>query len=463
MPFPTQCFLALGLLLAASDLPAAAAPPPNLVLILADDLGWSDLGCYGHAGHETPRIDQLAREGVRFTDAYAAPVCVPARAGILSGQSPARLHITAVFDRDGGTKPLLPPAWRNTLPLEIRTLPERLKELGYATGHVGKWHLGPPAEYWPEHHGFDVNVGGWREGDTKSFFPPYNNPRLPDGPPGEYLTDRLTDEAVHFIEDHREKPFFLYLAHLAPHTPLQAPKDEIARATGRPGVKHPVYAAMIHRLDTGVGRVLDTLDRLHLDQNTLVVFLSDNGGVTAHPSQPIPITTNAPLRSAKATLYEGGIRVPFIVRWPGVVVPGRTDSTPVIIEDILPTFVSAAGGRAGEPEIDGLDLGPLLRDGPQPERPYLAWHYPHYYNPPIATRPVSALRAGNLKLIENLEDGRLELYDLAADIGETNDLSSERPADAARLRDQLHAWRTRVGAQMPVPNPAYVQPKTVAP
>ncbi len=379
---------------------------------------------------------------------------MPTRASILTGQAPARLHITAVFDRDGGKRMLLPPNWTNLLPLPATTLPERLKELGYTTGHVGKWHLGPPEEYWPEHHGFDVNRGGWREGDTKSFFSPYNNPRLPDGPPGEYLTDRLTTEAVAFLEANAARPFFLYLAHLAPHAPIQAPEEEILRATGRPGVINPAYAGMIRRLDTGIGRVLETLDRLKLADRTLVLFTSDNGGVH-HTAGGAAVTTNAPWRGEKATLYEGGIRVPLIVRWPGRAKPGTVTDVPATSADFLPTLAAAAGARGHGPEIDGLDLTPLLTGGPPPPRDFLAWHYPHYFRDPIGTKPCGAIRSGHLKLLEDFETGSVELYDLRADPGESRNLSGQRQEDAARLLARLRDWRRRVGAQMPRPNPAF--------
>jgi arylsulfatase A-like enzyme len=439
----------IAILLAAT---LAAEPPPNIVYILADDLGWSDFACFGSTVARTPHIDALAAQGLRCTDAYAAPVCLPTRASIMTGKAPARLHMTSVFDRDGGKERLLPPAWTNTLPLDERTLPERLRELGYATACLGKWHLGPPETHWPEHHGFDLNLGGYAAGDAKSFFSPYLNPRLPDGPPGEYLTDRLTAEAERFITANATRPFFIYLSHYAPHTPLQAPEADVAACAARlNGQGNATYAAMIERLDAGVGRIVEALERSGVAGRTIVVVTSDNGGVLVNRKDGKPITSNAPLRGEKAQLYEGGIRVPFLVRWPGVIAPGTVSAVPMITEDHLPTLVAAAGGKADD--VDGADLTPLWRGGTIADRD-LAWHYPHYYYAPIGRGPASALRHGSLKLIA-YHEGRSELYDLAADLGEAHDLALSQPALVAELRGRLDAWRTRVGAQMPTPNPAW--------
>jgi arylsulfatase A-like enzyme len=427
---------------------------PNIVLILADDLGWMDLSCQGSGYYHTPAIDQLAREGMRFSDAYAAaPVCLPTRASLMTGQCPARLHMTAVFDRDRGKRQLLPPKWTNTLALEQRTLAERLKEVGYTTAHIGKWHLGPPEQFWPEHQGFDVNKAGYAAGEPKSYFSPYHNPRLEDGPDGEYLTDRLTREAQRFIIDNREKPFFLYMAHYSPHAPLAALQSDIEPFKDKSpwnGQGNPTYAAMVAALDRSVGQLRQTLEQQGLWENTLVLFLSDNGGVNRLYSGE-QVTSNSPLRDAKATLYEGGIRVPMIVRWPGRIKAGSLCAVPVTTDDILPTLLAAAGG--GAQDVDGVNLLPLLRGRGGVKREALCWHYPHYYYNDV--NPRGAIRMGEWKLLESYEDGALELYNLAQDIGEQHNLAPQMAQKAQQLRARLHWWLEQVGAQMPLPNPAF--------
>jgi len=431
-----------------------AARPLNIVLILADDLGWADLGCYGGDLVETSHLDRLARESVRFTDAYAAaPVCSPTRASILTGKSPARLHMTTWLEASGNPprdRKLTPPVTTGNLPLAEVTLAERLRERGYLTALVGKWHLGN-AEHYPETQGFDINIGGTLWGAPPTYFHPYRGewrpggeyryvPHLEGGKPGEYLTDRLTDEALRIIDSARGRPYFLYLAHHAVHTPIEAraPAIERYRSRLKAGMHHQnvVYAAMVASLDESVGRILE-----RVDSNTVVVFTSDNGGyVSRFREQPVPVTSNYPLRSGKGALYEGGIRVPLMVRWPGVTSPGICEE-PVVSTDLFATLLGLDGSQ------DGLSLAPLLRN-PRSRlaREELYFHYPHYYP---TTTPVSAVRARQWKLLEFLEDGHVELYDLARDIGERNDLAGQMPDRAAELRRKLHAWRAAVAAQMP--------------
>lgn len=447
---------------------ALAAPArPNVVLIVADDLGWSDLRCYGADFHETPRIDSLAREGIRFTSAYAAaPVCTPTRASIFTGKYPARLHMTIWYEQSRSPpqdRKLLPPVTVSNLPHEEFTLAEALREAGYHTIHVGKWHLGEATHY-PETQGFDVNIGGTHWGAPPTYFYPYRArfssggefryvPRLEYGEEGEYLTDRLTTEALRALERAGKRPFFLHLAHHAVHTPIEAKPASIARWASKVDEslrhKNPAYAAMVESLDENVGRLLDRLEELGLRENTVVVFTSDNGGyISEH--RGLQVTTNHPLRSGKGSLYEGGIRVPLIVRWPGVVPPGSVCDEPVISNDLFFMLLEIAGAEvrsAPRAPADGLSLFPLLKDpSAKLARERLFWHYPHYYP---TTTPVSAIRSGDWKLLQYYEDGRVELYNLARDPGETEDLSRSRPDVAEKLRAELQSWLRSVDAQMP--------------
>jgi arylsulfatase A-like enzyme len=429
---------------------AAGGTKPNFVFILVDDMGQRDLSCYGSTIYETPNTDRLASQGVRFTDGYAAcPVCSPTRASILTGKYPARLHLTDWIA--GHKRPfakLAVPDWTQYLPLEEVTIAEALKPAGYVSASIGKWHLGGP-QYRPGTQGFDLNFGGDHRGQPPSYFWPYNIPLIKDGRPGEYMTDRLTDEALRFIESNKDKPFFLYLTHYAVHTPLQAKKDltEKYLAKGRPakGPNGATYAAMIASVDESVGRVMAKLDELGIADRTVVFFMSDNGGLAS-------VTSNAPLRAGKGTMYEGGIREPWIVRWPGVVKPGTTCSVPVSSIDFYPTILEMAGMRPDRKQVlDGLSIMPLLKQSGTLEREALYWHYPHYH----LTTPGGAIRCGDLKLIEYYEDGKLELYDLKNDLSEKTDLAAKMPDKAAELRKKLDDWRKAVGAQMPTPNPSY--------
>lgn len=453
--------------------------PPNLVFFLVDDLGWRDLGSFGSTFHLTPNIDALAASGMRFTQAYAAsPVCSPTRASLLTGKHPARLDIT---DWIGGSQrgDLLPAEYQHHLPQEERTLAEVLKEAGYATGYFGKWHLGD-APNLPESQGFDVNVGGTGAGQPASYFYPYRAPEgrdpywdvpgLEDGAEGEYLTDRLTEEAMAFIRAHAEGPFLLYLSHFAVHTPIQSKPDlearyvarrdslpapagpvserEHDRATTRLIQDDPAYAGMVQSVDESVGRILEGLRELGLEEDTIVLFMSDNGGLSTVAGNQMGPTTNEPLRAGKGWLYEGGIREPMIIRWPGMVAGGSVSEEPVQSTDFFPTMLEMAG-LPPMPELhrDGMSLVPLLKEEGGVERETLFWHFPHYHG--SGNRPSGAVRMGQWKLIEWFEDGAVELYDLQDDPGEEHDLSESEPAKTRELLERLKQWREEVGANMP--------------
>ena len=440
---------------------------PNFVFILVDDMGWTDLGVYGSDLHETPRIDAFAAGSMRFTNAYAAsPVCSPTRASILTGKHPARLHMTVW--REAAKNPplnrkLVPPVTADSLPHEEVTVAEVLRGAGYLTAHVGKWHLGT-AEFYPQTQGFDYNVGGTLWGAPQTFFYPYSGsrpfaglryvPHLAGGQPGEYLTDRLTAEALRILRRERGRPFFMHLAFHTVHTPIEGKPEfvEHYRSKLRPDARHrnPHLAAMVRSLDENVGRVLDVLDELGVADDTVVVFTSDNGGYV-NRYDGLQVTDNSPLRSGKGSLYEGGVRVPTIIRWPGVTPPGSVNHTPVSSVDYYRTILSIAGlpgDRTHNRYVDGIDLAPLLRDPAfEPDREALFFHYPHYY---ATTSPVSAVRVGDWKLIRYYEDSGMELYDLANDPGESRNLAPDRPDLAAALLARLKAWWARVNAQHPM-------------
>jgi arylsulfatase A len=461
-----RLFLALVLAgLFAADAVADDAPKdrPNVVFILADDLGWADLGCYGSKYHQSPNLDRLAGQGMRFTNAYAAcPVCSPTRAAIMTGKYPARLNLTDWLPGRGDRpdQMLLRPAINNALPSGDETIAETLKRAGYVTGHVGKWHLGGKGAG-PRERGFDVNVAGDHTGSPRSYFAPYKGadgqfmPGLEKAPEGEYLTDRLTAEAEKFIETNRDRPFFLYLAHYAVHVPMKAKPDLTAKyKPGPPGQQgNPIYAAMIESLDESVGRVLKKLDELKLAGRTLVIFTSDNGGLCVTGGPNTPATINKPLREGKGYLYEGGIREPLLVRWSGVVEPGSTSAVPVSSIDFFPTLLATCSAKS-EARPDGVNLLPVLKGG-ELKRDALFWHYPHYWSN-HGDRPGGAIRAGDYKLIEFFEDGRRELYDLKKDVGESRNLIEDKAEVAKELGERLAAWRKEVGARMMKPNPDYV-------
>jgi len=447
---------------------------PNIIFILADDLGWADLGCYGADLHETPHLDRFASEGVRFTAACAMPVCSPTRATLMTGKHAARLHMTIWSEGaiDGGPKnrKLFDGASLPDLSHSETTIAKHLHDAGYLTALVGKWHLGD-ANHYPETHGFDVNIGGTHWGAPQTFFWPYRGagrfgtqfryvPHLEFGKPGEYLTDRLTDEALRVMDNAGSRPFFLYLAHHAVHTPIEAKPDDVKHfeAKLRDGLnhQHAIYAAMLKNLDDNVGRVLAHLKQRGLDRNTVVIFASDNGGYVGLDKvgdRRIPVTNNTPLRSGKGSLYEGGIRVPLMVRWPGITPAGATCTEPVILTDLFQTLLGAAGLPPATNATDGVDLAPLLKNPTAKlDREALFFHYPHYY---ATTTPVSAIRTRDWKLLEYFEDNHVELYDLRNDPGEQRDLAQQMPDKAAALRQRLQAWRESVGATLPKPNPNF--------
>jgi arylsulfatase A-like enzyme len=443
--------------LAASALPVWAAAPAgktNFVFILADDFGWRDLACYGNRYFETPNIDRLASEGARFTNAYAAcPVCSPTRASILTGKYPVRTGVTDwIPGRQSDPKgPITTPKTATELKLAETTIAEKLKPSGYRSASIGKWHLGG-AGFSPTDQGFDLNIGGNESGSPpkspKPYFGPFDLPNLHAGL-GEFLTEKLTDAAVGFIEQNRTNPFLLYLPHYTVHIPLGAPEADIARhAAKADGRYNPTYAAMVETLDASVGRVLKAIAKSGVADRTVVMFFSDNGGLRFEGKRTDAVTDNSPLRAGKGHLYEGGIREPLIVRYPGVVKPGRVIDTPVCSIDFFPTMCDIAGVAPGD--VDGVSLMPLLRSGALKARS-LFWHYPHYSNQ--GGEPASAIRDGDWKLIEFLKDGRRELFNVRADEGEKLNLVEARPEIAKRLADQLAQWRQKSGAIMPVKNP----------
>jgi arylsulfatase A-like enzyme len=476
-----EIVLVIAVLAACS--PAVGSAPPNVVVVVVDDLGASDVGCSGSIYYETPAIDRLAREGIRFTNAYAAcAVCSPTRAALMTGRHPTRTGVTDWIRPLAGrawteaeiraAPPLVDDAKRTLLtPRNPRwlersevTMAEVLRAGGYTSGFIGKWHLGPEG-WFPESQGFDVNAGGCDFGHPPSWFDPYpaehqraTFPNLPPRTEGEYLTDREADEAVEFIRAHRASPFLLVLCPYAVHSPIRAKPETVARYERKTppegdGQKHPAYAAMVHSMDEAVGRVLAVLDELNLAERTIVVFTSDNGGATHFPA-----TDNRPLRSGKGRPYEGGIRVPLIVRWPGRVAPGTTSDVPVTSVDLLPTLCAATGVTPpARASFDGVDLGPVLAGDGTLERDTLCWHYPHYWWGGRVT-PYSIIRHGPWKLIRWYETGRRELYDLDADPGEATDVAPDQPALVAELDAALDAWLDANGGVRPKRRPKASQP-----
>ncbi len=470
-PWILSVALAVCFIPSALEAKPTTVSKPNVILFLADDLGYMDSSVYGSEYYETPNLERLADHSVVFTNAYApSPQCSPSRAGILAGKYPARLRLTRVFtNREAlGRAPRLvegPPSqpWmtvesRRALPLAERTLAEALKEQGYATGFVGKWHLGREPEYWPEHQGFDVNVGGFGGATPGSYFDPYKNPRLGSRKPGEYVTDRLTSEALAFVEENRSRPFFLLLSHFAVHAPW-GHKEAITRRfrdksdpRGQQG--NPVMASMIFSLDQGLGRLLDKLEELDLAERTIFVFTSDNGGNVRSQVEDRPATSNAPLRDGKGTIYEGGLRVPLIVRVPGIHSRRRSAETVMAI-DLYPTILELTGGTLGTGQIvDGVSLVPALHGG-QLERDAIFWHFPHA-TPKKGNTPSSAVRRGRWKLIRYYgPPDRYELYDLEKDEGELVDLAARQPELVAELDFLLRRHLEKADALVPLPNPAY--------
>ena len=440
----------------------AADPPrrPNIVLILADDLGWTDLGCQGSKFYETPNIDRLASLGVRFTDGYTCgPNCQPTRAALMSGQYGPRngnytVGSTSRFDTT--SRPLVPVENAVGLAPEKVTVAEALKAAGYATGMFGKWHLGNSPAMHPANQGFDEAIVS--AGQHFNFA---TNPKV-EVPEGAYLADFLTDKAVDFLERHKDGPFFLYLPHFGVHSPHHAKPELIGRFEDKAGVgghRNPTYAAMIASVDESVGRVLAKLDELKLIENTLVIFSSDNGGVGGYAAAGIPraggITDNSPLRGGKGMLYEGGVRVPFLFAWQGTIPAGRTCGEPILSVDLFPTLLELAGaGPPADHPLDGVSIVGLLRAGGEGKLPREAiyWHFPGYLGAggdSWRTTPAGAIRAGDYKLLEFFEDGRLELFNLRDDLGQKVDLAQKEPEKTKQLHEQLVAWRTSIDAPMP--------------
>jgi arylsulfatase A-like enzyme len=496
LPLLTALLLApLAALLAAESKPANK---PNVIVILADDLGWADLSCYGSTFHESPNLDKLAAQGIRFTQGYSSsPMCSPSRAAIMTGRHPARLKITDFIPSNSKSGKFLPAQMKMELPLEEVTIAEVLKNAGYATWSVGKWHLGDRG-FFPEDQGFQVNIAGNHIAMVKSYFWPYGDAdgdkestRKEIGPvpglrgpvpglrlgghEGEHLCDRLTSEAIKLIEQRKpEQPFFLYLPFYDVHTPNMGKPDLVkkyeAKATelGLPSVAqapkssegnpargdtprklsdrqvNPIYAAMIENMDTNIGRLMAKLAELGIDDNTLIIFTSDNGGGE--------VTSNHPMRGGKGWLYEGGVREPWIVKWPGVTKPSSTCDVPIVNSDIFPTVLEAAG-LPQRPELhkDGISFIRLLKGKTKPLHDALFWHFPHYGT--LGSGPCSSVRVGDWKLIEWLEDDSAELFNLATDLSEKNDVAAQHPEIVRQLRERLHAWRKETDANMPRPKP----------
>lgn len=449
----------------------AAPQRPNIILFLVDDLGWADIGANNpKTFYETPNVDGLAATAMRFTQGYAAcPVCSPTRGSILTGRVPPRFGVTDFLPGMRNAKLLSAPNAKQ-LPLEEVTLAEALREAGYTTAHFGKWHLGGEG-FFPEDQGFDMNFGGLDRGGPyggSKYFSPYGNPKLPDGPPGEHLPDRLASECIKFMQDAGDKPFFANFWFYDVHTPLMARADlkakyeEKAKAAPpdtwgkererevRQVQRHAVYASMVEAMDQAVGKVLTALEKSGKADNTIVIFTSDNGGLSTSEGSP---TSNLPLRAGKGWLYEGGIRVAFIIRAPGVTRPGSVFDTPVMSTDFYPTLLELAGlPLKPDQHRDGTSLKSLLTGGTLPERP-LFWHYPHYGNQGGA--PSGCVRDGDWKLIEWYEDSRAELFDIRDDVSEKTDLAAQMPDKVKELTAKLHAWRGSVGGIMPTPNPGW--------
>jgi arylsulfatase A-like enzyme len=448
-----------------------SAVPPNVVVFLVDDLGYMDVGANNpNCFYDTPNIDRLAKSGMRFTDGYAAnPVCSPTRYSLMTGKYPTRARATQFFGGKNRAEKFNPAPFDGFMPLDEITIAQALKAKGYATFFAGKWHLGETDEYYPQNRGFDVNIGGWKKGGPYTggrYFAPFKNPEIKEeSPDGEHLPARLARETAGFIEQNKDQPFFAYLAFYSVHTPLMGRPDLVAKYKKKAAKvsgdgfaeeeqvwptnkkrnvrvlqKHAVYAAMVEAMDEAVGTVLQQLEKSGVADNTIVLFTSDNGGLSTSEGSP---TSNLPLRGGKGWVYEGGIREPWIVRYPGVTKPGSESDEPICSIDLFPTVAVAAGADVKH-EIDGINILPALKGGTL-DRQSLFWHYPHYANQ--GGFPGGAIREGDYKLVERYEDGLVHLYDLKQDIGEQNDLAAKYPEKVEQMRKRLHAWYESVDAQ----------------
>lgn len=450
-----------------------AEAKPNVVFFLVDDLGYMDIEPNNpKTFYETPNINRIAKRGMRFTNGYAAnPVCSPTRYSIMTGKYPSRVDATNFF---AGKRSFTfnPAPLNDRMPLSEVTLAEAFRDGGYRTAFLGKWHLGPTEEFWPEKQGFEFNVGGHHRGSPPGgYFAPFKNPRLEDREKGEHLPARLTEEALKIVDEVHESPFLLYLSFYSVHTPLQAPKELIEKYRKKaerlgladkqefkdeeqawPGKrprkvrilqKHAIYAAMMESMDTAIGNVLDKLEDLGIADNTVICFMSDNGGLSTSEGSP---TSNLPLRGGKGWLYEGGIREPYIISWPGVTDAAQICDVPVVSCDFYPTLLDIAGlPMKPEQHLDGVSLVPLLKGSDTIERDVLYWHYPHYSNQ--GGHPGGAIRVGDFKLIEHYVDGEVRLYNLKNDLGEQNNLAESMPDKANSMRQKLHTWYKTVDAK----------------
>ena len=472
-------FILLIIILFNNSLYTQNSKYPNFVFFLVDDLGYSDIGCYGSNYYKTPNIDKLAHEGVKFTNAYASGmVCSPSRASILTGKYPARLRITTAIPIKGYARinsgkgtPFKDADYTMNLPLQELTIAEALKNNGYSTSCIGKWHVCKDSIFFPENQGFDENIGGSGRGHSANYFYPYygkwrmaeGHPwiewnTVKGGKPGEYLTDRLTDEALKFIEKNKNKPFFLYLSHYAVHTPIQAKEKILLKyKDADPDIKrghiYPKYAAMIESVDQSLGLILKKLEELNLSDDTIIIFTSDNGG---HGKW----TSNYPFRGNKGNFYEGGIRVPLIVKWSKKLNSQQIFEDPVIGNDFYPTILEMAEiSLIPSQHMDGISLWPSIKSGKKIKRNRLFWHFPNYIGAghPDPSKPTSVIRKGKWKLIENLENGEVQLFDLKKDVSEKTDLSNKLIKKVVELKNELNNWRISVNAQMPIVNENYIE------
>lgn len=460
------CLAGFCLFLLTSFYSSIVAQPdsrPNIVFIMADDLGLTDINSFDplkRTFYETPHIDKLSDQGMKFLQAYTnAANCAPTRAALVSGQYYPNQPIYHVGDSGPGD--MIPAENAHELPTEKITEAEALQQAGYKTALIGKWHLGDPPEYGPQQQGYDVNIGGYGAGNPGSwdgeYFEPNNNPHISDAREGEYLTDYLSRKAIEFIRDHKEEPFYLNLSYYTPHSPFQAPKKLVEKYKQKEpegGHFHPTYAAMIEILDTNVGKIMTALDEYGIAENTVVIFYSDNGGRGGYGflgREDANYTDNSPLKGGKGTYYEGGIRVPLIIRWPSQITPGTTSKEPVISIDFYPTYLDIAGVKKPKNyTLDGKSIAPLFANPDHSlNRKSLFWHYPGYPNNPWRTTPVSAVRSGHWKLLKFYETNDLKLYNLQEDIGEENNLADSNPQKRDELKKLLENWLDETNAPLP--------------